>query len=100
MSDTRIESKNKDNLKTDFWEPKLGDSLIGLLVTIRVSKYGKDLYDIKTSEGIVTVKSSVVLQDVIDKSLLDKKIRIKYLGFKMGTGTNKYRDYEVYLVDL
>jgi len=98
MVDQRIESKNKDNLKTDFWEPKPNEEIIGRLVSIRVSKYGKDLYDLKVEEKIVTIKSSIVLEDLIDKELLDKKIRVKYLGFKIGTGTNKYRDYEVYLV--
>ena len=100
MVDQRLESKDKDNLKTTFWEPKPNDELIGELKVIRVSKYGKDLYDIKVDGKIVTVKSSVVLAGVIDKELLEKKIRIKYLGLKIGTGTNKYRDYEVYLVDV
>lgn len=107
MTETKLKSKDEDKTKSEdedkiessFWESKTGDNLVGKVEAIRLSKWGKDLYDIKTEDGIKTIKSSVVLRKLITKELLDKKIRVKYLGFKIGQGKYKYRDYEVYLVD-
>jgi len=99
MTETKIKSKDGDKIESSFWEPKVNEEIIGELQTIRLSKWGKDLYDLKVEGKIVTIMSSVDLAAIKDKDLLDKKIRVKYLGFKIGTGKNKYRDYEVYLVD-
>ena len=86
-----------------FWDPKKDEEIIGILVAIRQGNYTRDIYDIKTEEGIITVPSSSVLEGVITKDLLDHKLRIKFLGWgkdkllekKPGT----YRNFDVFLIE-
>lgn len=104
-------SKNKDETKTKerrlsgglFWNPNINDELVGKLVAIREGNYKKDIYDLQTDKGIITVPASAVLEGVINQDLIDKKLRVKFLGW----GANKlaekapglYRFFEVFLIE-
>ena len=105
MAKTKTEAKVKEKRLTGglFWNPKQGDEIIGYLVAIRQGNYQRDIYDIKTEEGIVTIPSSSVLAGVFNKDSLDKKFRVKMLGWgkdklqekKPGT----YRLFDVFLIE-
>ena len=96
-------SKEKKLTGSKFWNPKIGDELVGRLVAIRQSKYNRDLYDIRTDDGIVTVPSSAVLGEVISSELVDQKIRVKFLGWgsehKAIKESGLYRDFDVFLIE-
>ena len=85
-----------------YWNPTLGDELVGVLVAIREGNYTRNIYDIKTEKGIITIPSSAVLEGVLNTDLLDKKVRIKFLGW----GKDKlpvrqpgmYRNFDVFLI--
>jgi len=86
-----------------FWNPNIGDEIIGKLVAIRQSNYTKDIYDLKTEDEIITIPSSSVLGGIITSELLDKKLRIKFLGWGKDRSAVKqpgmYRNFEVFLIE-
>lgn len=86
-----------------FWKPEINDELIGVLVAIREGNYKHPIYDIKTEKGIVTIPSSSVLEGVITSELLDKKLRIKFLGWGANRSIEQksgdYRNFEVFLIE-
>lgn len=105
MTKNKIETKPKEKRLTGglFWDPKQDEELIGNLVAIRQGSYGKDIYDIKTDDKIVTIPSSVVLDGVLIPDIIDKKLRIKFLGWGKDKLKEKqpgtYRNFDVFLVE-
>jgi len=105
MNKKKVETKTKEKRLTGglFWNPNPNEELIGYLVAIRQGNYQRDIYDLKVDDKIITIPSSSVLEGVLNKDLLDKKIRIKFLGWgkekliekKPGT----YRNFDVFLIE-
>lgn len=86
-----------------FWNPRQGDEVLGKLVAIRQGNYSREIYDIKTEEGIITIPSSSVLTGVITADLLDHGLRIKFLGWGKDKVTEKqpgtYRNFDVFVIE-
>ena len=98
--DNRIDqSKEKKLTGGNFWSPKEADEVLGKFVAIRQGSYGRDVYDIRHEDGIITVPSAKALEDVLTKDLLDKKIRIRFLGWKKSPSGRSYRSFDVFLIE-
>ena len=86
-----------------FWNPKVGDELVGRLVAIRQGQYTRDIYDLKVEGKIITIPSSSVLANVWGASELDKKFRIKFLGWGKDKVPEQksglYRNFDVFLIE-
>lgn len=109
MVDVKDKVKDKQETKEKrltgglFWTPNINDEIIGTLVAIRQGNYGKDIYDLKTEDKIITIPASAVLESVITDELMDKKLRIKFLGWgKEKSAVQKaglYRNFDVFLIE-
>jgi len=86
-----------------FWNPEIGQELIGKFIAMRQGKWNRDMYDIRTAEGIVTIPGSAVLKEVMTDKLLDKKVRVKFLGWGSEHQALRkeglYRDFDVFLIE-
>lgn len=86
-----------------FWNPKKGEEITGILVAIRQGNYTRDIYDLKVEGKIITLPSSSVLANVFNPDALDKKFRVKMLGWgkdlleKPKKGL--YRNFDVFLIE-
>jgi hypothetical protein len=79
----------------NFWDPKEGEEVIGKLEAIRQGNFNRNVFDIRTPDGIVTIPSSTILDGMIKEEDLDKDLRIIFKGWGKGKGGD-YRKYEVY----
>jgi len=74
-------------------------SVTGTFLQIREGMYGP-LFDIKLSDGsIVTLPSDTVLQTKLTKDLIDKNIKIQFVGLVASTKRKgkDYKDYKVFI---
>ena len=100
VEDNKIDQKNETKLTGgNFWNPKEGDQVLGKLENIRLGNYGRDVYDIRHEDGIITIPSAKVLEKVLTKDLLDKKIRVICLGWNKSPSGRSYRNFDVFLVE-
>ena len=103
INKNKPEPKEKRLTGGNFWNPKINDEIIGTLVAIREGNYQHDVYDLKVEDKILTIPASAVLAKVITSELMNKKLRIKFLGW----GKNKqaepksglYRNFDVFLIE-
>lgn len=75
----------KAQLTRPNWEPKEGDTLLGVIVRIdhiKTEKIDNDLMEIKPSDGSgeVTVWKSQLLKELFEKAKLGDNVGLKYLG--------------------
>lgn len=100
---TKTKTKERRLTGGLFWNPKQGDELIGVLVAIREGNYNRDVYDLKVESKIISIPSSSVLANVWDKDSMDKKFRIKFLGWGKDKLAVKqkglYRNFDVFLIE-
>ena len=109
MTEDKIKPIDKVKKLTggNFWNPSMGEVLVGNLVAIREGKYKHNIYDIQTDKGIVTVPASTVLESVINKDLIEKRLRIDFLGWMKAGSQEKfaekqpgsYRNFDVFLIE-
>jgi len=87
-----------------FWKPEAGESIRGILTTIRDSQgeYKGSVADFQQESGeIISVGMSAVLMSRISRALIGKEIGLVYLGKTASekAGKQDFHDFRVFVFD-
>ncbi len=87
-------------IKKEYWDPEVGDSIEGILLTKRtmVGKYESNLYEIQTDDMIYLVWGRTQLDSLMKLAKENDHVIITYNGV-VKTGEYTMRQYELEIIN-
>jgi len=92
LPDTEWEERTGGNV---FVFENEGDSIMGVLKTIRKGQFDNGVYDIETEEGLQTVFGTTVIDSRLNKEDVGKRIKITFNGWGKTRGGQQFKNFTV-----